>query len=482
MENLKSSLFVIGNLLVFFSIYSFIPGVIDYFYQGTDWVVFFVISIVCLFTGLNVSFIFKRKDKDVEVLSAFLLTLISWVLLTFIGALPFYLGTTGLTLIDAFFESMSGLTTTGATVIQNLDSTSKSILIWRAMLQWLGGIGIIVIAIAIFPILKIGGMQLFQSEFSSKEEKVLPRTTKIATGIGLVYLFLTIICSFSLFATGMPGFDSVAHGMTIIATGGFSTKDMSIGFFDSVYIEVITIFFMILSSLPFILLFQSIRGKLIDLVTSSQVRFFLILIFGVTILVAFWLKRYYEVDFFQSLRIAAFAVTSISTGSGFSTYDFSVWGSFTTLLFLFLMLIGGCSGSSSCGLKIFRIQILIKSSLNLIKKIIQPRGVFIPTYNSREISEDILTSVTGYFFLYIFVFAALSLVLAFDGQEILTSLSGAAATLANVGPGLNEIIGPSGNYSSISDFTKFFLSLGMLIGRLELFPILILLSPQLWKK
>ena len=197
---------------------------------------------------------------------------------------------------------------------------------------------------------------------------------------------------------------------------------------------------------------------------------------------AFWLKRYYEVDFFQSLRISAFAVTSISTGSGFSTYDFSVWGSFTTLLFLFLMLVGGCSGSSSCGLKIFRIQILIKFSLNLIKKIIQPRGVFIPTYNSREISEDILTSVTGYFFLYIFVFATLSLVLAFAGQEILTSLSGAAATLANVGPGLNEIIGPSGNYSSISDFTKLFLSLGMLIGRLELFPILILLSPQLWKK
>ena len=348
---------------------------------------------------------------------------------------------------------MSGLTTTGATVIQNLDSTSKSILIWRAMLQWLGGIGIIVIAIAIFPILKIGGMQLFQSEFSSKEEKVLPRTTKIATGIGFVYFFLTIICSFSLFITGMSGFDSLAHGMTIIATGGFSTKDMSIGFFDSVYIEVVTIFFMILSSLPFILLFQSIRGKLMDLVASSQVRFFLILILSVTIIVAFWLKRYYEVDFFQSLRISAFAVTSISTGSGFSTYDFSVWGSFTTLLFLFLMLIGGCSGSSSCGLKIFRIQILIKSSLNLIKKIIQPRGVFIPTYNSREISEDILTSVTGYFFLYIFVFATLSLVLAFDGQEILTSLSGAAATLANVGPGLNEIIGPSGNYSSISDFT-----------------------------
>ena len=482
MENLKSSLFIIGNLLVFFSIYSFIPGVVDYYYDGTDWVVFFVISIVCLFTGLNVSFIFKKKDKDVEILSAFLLTLISWIILTIIGALPFYLGTTSLSLADSFFESMSGLTTTGATVLQNLDSTSKSILIWRAMLQWLGGIGIIVIAIAIFPILKIGGMQLFQSEFSAKEEKVLPRTTKIATGIGLVYIILTLSCSFLLFLSGMSIFDSIAHGMTIIATGGFSTKDMSIGFFDSLFTEIITIFFMIISSLPFILLFQSMRGKLFDLISSSQVQFFLMLIFTVTIIVSFWLKKYYEVDFFQSLRISAFAVVSISTGSGFSTYDFSVWGSFTTLLFLFLMLIGGCSGSSSCGLKIFRIQILFKSAFTIIKKIIQPRGVFLPTYNSREISDDVLGSVTGYFFLYIFIFAMLSLILAFDGQEILTSLSGAAATLANVGPGLNEFIGPSGNYSSISDFTKVFLCIGMLIGRLELFPILILLSPQLWKR
>lgn len=482
MENLKSSLFIIGNLLVFFSIYSFIPGIVDYYYNGTDWVVFFVISIVCLFTGLNISFIFKRKDKDVEILSAFLLTLISWIILTFIGALPFYLGTTSLSLPDSFFESMSGLTTTGATVIQNLDNTSKSILIWRAMLQWLGGIGIIVIAIAIFPILKIGGMQLFQSEFSAKEEKVLPRTTKIATGIGLVYIILTLSCSFLLFLSGMDIFDSIAHGMTIIATGGFSTKDMSIGFFDSLFTEIITIFFMIISSLPFILLFQSMRGKLFDLISSSQVQFFLMLILTITIIVSFWLKKYYEVDFLQSLRISAFAVVSISTGSGFSTYDFSVWGSFTTLLFLFLMLIGGCSGSSSCGLKIFRIQILFKSAFTIIKKIIQPRGVFIPTYNSREISDDVLASVTGYFFLYIFMFAALSLALAFDGQEILTSLSGAAATLANVGPGLNESIGPSGNYSSISDFTKVFLCIGMLIGRLELFPILILLSPQLWKR
>ncbi len=482
MDNLKSSLYVIGNLLVFFSLYSLIPAMYDYLTLGTDWAVFSLISIVCLFTGLNISFTFKNRNKDVEVLSAFLLTFISWIILTLIAAIPFCIGSTNLSFIDSFFESMSGLTTTGATIIQDLDNTSKSILLWRAMLQWLGGIGIIVIAIAIFPILKIGGMQLFQTEFSSKDEKVLPRTTKIATGIGFVYLILTLLCTFFLYSTGVEFFDSLAHGMTIIATGGFSTKNMSIGFFDSVTTELVTISFMIISSLPFILLFQALKGNIIHLLKNSQVKFFLFLVGMITVIVTFWLKKYYEVDYIQALRISSFAVVSIATGSGFSTYDFSVWGTFTTILFLFIMLIGGCSGSSSCGLKIFRIQILLRSSLILIKKIIQPRGIFIPTYNSREIDQEVLNSVTGYFFLYLITFSSLTLILSFDGQDVLTSLSGAAASIANVGPGLSEIIGPANNYSGISSLSKFFLSLGMLIGRLELFPILVLLSPHLWRR
>ena len=280
MSKLKSSLFVIGNLLVFFSIYSFIPGVIDYYSQGTDWVVFFVISIICLFTGLNVSFVFKKKDHDVDILSAFLLTLISWVLLTLISSVPFFLGTTNLNFIDSFFESMSGLTTTGATVINDLDNTSKSLLIWRAMLQWLGGIGIIVIAIALFPILKIGGMQLFQSEFSSKEEKVLPRTKTIAAGIGVVYILLTILCSLSLFLTGMTIFDSIAHGMTILATGGFSNYNESIGYFDSSLIELTSIIFIILGSIPFIAYIKYLNGDKKIFFNDTQIKtFFKIVIF-----------------------------------------------------------------------------------------------------------------------------------------------------------------------------------------------------------
>ena len=481
MGDLRSSLFIVGNLLIFLALYMLVPALIDYIQDGTDWVAFLSISSFCFFVGFNVSFVFKNKKKSLGINSAFFLTFLCWIILTIVSALPFYLGSLNLNFIDSFFESMSGITTTGATVIKNLDETSRSILIWRAMLQWLGGIGIIVIAIAVFPILKVGGMQLFKTEFSSKDEKVLPRTVTIATGIGSVYIILTFLCFLCLFLAGMGIFDSFAHSMTIIATGGFSTKNMSIGFFNSAYIELVTIFFMLISALPFLLLFQFSKGKFSELFKNSQVRFFFSVVLLLTLTTTFWLKTYYEVNFFQALRIASFSIISITTGSGFSTYDFSVWGSFTTLILLFFMLIGGCSGSSSCGLKVFRLQILINNTFSLIKKIIQPRGIFIPTYNSKPIDNEVLTSVTGFFFLYILIFSLLTLVLAYDGLDIITSLSGSAAALANVGPGLSEFIGPSSNYSGLSNFSKIFLSFAMLVGRLELFPVLILLSPVFWR-
>lgn len=481
MGNFRSSLFIVGNLLIFFSFYLVIPFIVDLSNNGTDWRVFISIAAFCFFIGFNISFVFKNKKKDVGIGSAFFLTLICWIVLTIIGALPFYLGSLNLTFIDSFFESMSGMTTTGATVLTNLDETPKSILIWRAMLQWLGGIGIIVIAIAVFPMLKVGGMQLFKTEFNSKDDKALPRTVTIATGIGSVYLVLTLMCFIFLVAAGMNLFDGISHAMTIIATGGFSTKDMSIGHFNSLNIEIVTIFFMLISSLPFLLLFQFSRGKVFDLLKNSQVHFFFYIVFGLILVITLWLQKYYEVSFFQALRISSFSIVSVTTGSGFSTYDFSVWGSFTTLILLFFMLVGGCSGSSSCGLKIFRLQILINNTFTLIKKIIQPRGVFIPTYNSKAISNDIMTSVAGFVFLYIGIFCLLTLILAFDGLDIITALSGSAAALANVGPGLSELIGPSSNYKGLTDFSKIFLTFAMLIGRLELYPVLILLSPTFWR-
>ena len=481
MSDIRSSLYIVGNLLVFFAIFMIIPLIYDYVNNGTDWIVFLTISSMCLFIGFNISFVFKNKKKDIGILDAFVLTLLCWTILTLIGSIPFYIGSTNLSFIDAFFESMSGITTTGATVIRDIDNTAESILIWRAMLQWLGGIGIIVIAIAVFPVLKLGGMQLFKTEFSARDDKVLPRTTTIAAGIGLVYLSLTLLCFVFLVMAGMDMFNGIAHAMTIVATGGFSTKNMSIGHFDSLKIEITTMCFMIISSLPFLLLFQSLKGKVSDLFKNSQVQFFFFIILILTLIITLWLQKFYEVNFFQALRISSFSVISITTGSGFSTYDFSVWGSFTTIILLFFMLLGGCSGSSSCGLKIFRMQILLKNSISLVKKIIQPRGVFIPTYNRKTISSEILSSVTGFFFLYMLIFGLLTLILSFDGLDLVSALSGSAAALANVGPGLSELIGPSSNYSEISDFSKIFLSFGMLIGRLELYPIIILLSPDFWR-
>ena len=249
MNDLRPALFIFGNLLVFFSIYMLVPAIVDFYYGGNDWVVFVTISSLCFFIGLNTSFVFKNDKKDIGILQAFTLTLLCWITLTFVGCLPFLLGSTNLDFVDAFFESMSGITTTGATVMVDLENTSPSLLIWRSMLQWLGGIGIIVIAIAVFPVLKVGGMQLFKTEFSSRDDKVLPRTKTIAAGIGLVYFGLTFVCFLSLVIAGMNIFDAVAHSMTIVATGGFSTKNMSIGHFDSIFIESVSIFFMFISAL-----------------------------------------------------------------------------------------------------------------------------------------------------------------------------------------------------------------------------------------
>ena len=241
MNDLKSSLFIIGNLLIFFSLYTFIPGIFDLINNGTDWVVFFVISILCLFTGLNISFIFKNKNRDVEVLSAFLLTLISWVVLTLIGAIPFYLGTTNLSFINSFFESMSGLTTTGATIIQNLDNTSKSILLWRAMLQWIGGLGIIIFAIAIIPIFNIGGIKLFTQDWSEKPLSLHYRSKELAKILGFIYIVFTIIIFFLLYLSGLSVFDAICHAMTTVATGGFSTQNDSVGYYNSFFTEIVIV-------------------------------------------------------------------------------------------------------------------------------------------------------------------------------------------------------------------------------------------------
>jgi len=381
---------------------------------------------------------------------------------------------------DAIFESTSGITTTGATVINNLDSTSHGILIWRALLQWLGGVGIIVMALAVLPMLSIGGMQLFKTESYETPDKVVPKAASFAAGISLVYLSLTSIWAMMLWLAGMPIFDSIAHAMTTLATGGYSTRSDSLAAFGSSSIEIIVIFGMIVGSLPFVHYLSITKKGFKNLIKDDQVKLFLTLIIFVVFIISIYLS-FQDIPYSEALRLAAFNVISIITGTGFGTSDFNNWGGFPTAILLICMFVGGCAGSTTCGLRMARIQVLVGNAKAQISKLIRPHAVIVSYYNQKPIPENVAESVMGFFFLYIISFAVIACLLGMLGLDLITALSGAASAIGNVGPGLGDIIGPSGSYQTIPDMGKFFLCAGMILGRLEIFAILVMFSPLFWK-
>jgi trk system potassium uptake protein TrkH len=473
-------LYVIGYLLSALSIILCIPAGVDAFYGDNQWQSFTFASLISLFFGIILILANKSDNFSISIKQAFLLTTLSWVFIAFFGSLPFIFSDLQLTFTDAFFESMSGITTTGSTILAGLDHLPHGILIWRSLLQWIGGIGIVVIAIAFLPILKVGGMQLFHTESSDTSEKVLPRAGQIAIIIGAIYFFLTVLCAVLLWIFGMPTFDSIAHSMTTLATGGFSTSDMSIGKYNNINIEFTISIFMILGSLPFVLYLQTLRGNFFVIFKDSQVQFFILLVITSVLIVTFW-KYQNTASFFNNFRSSLFNTISIFTGTGYTTQNFNNWGPFIIVLFLFLMLVGGCAGSTTCGIKIFRLQILYQSARVQIFKLLNPHGVSVSKYNKMPVSESITSSVMGYFFMFIISYIIITLILSFIGNDFLTSLSGAATSLANVGPGLGNVIGPSKTFAGLSDLTKWVLIIGMLTGRLELLSVIVLLTPSFWK-
>jgi trk system potassium uptake protein TrkH len=377
---------------------------------------------------------------------------------------------------------MSGITTTGSTIITYLDNAPKSILIWRAILQWLGGIGVIVMAITILPLLNVGGMQLFRVESSDTTEKILPRTREVTLTISLIYLALTLVCGIAYWLTGMNIFDSIAHSMTTIATGGFSTYSSSIGYFQNPKIEITSIIFIILGSIPFITYLKFVKSDKKIFLKDNQIKGLVyILIISILLMFLYLLLSNKEHSFSENLRISTFNVVSILSGTGYVTSDFSMWGKFPLIFFLFLMFIGGCAGSTACGIKIFRFQILGSFIINQIKKLVYPHGVFSIKYNNEKISNKFIYSIITFVFLYFFIFFILAALLSINGLDFVTALSGSASAISNVGPGLGDIIGPNGNYSDLPNFSKLSLSLGMLLGRLELFAVLVLFFPSFWK-
>ena len=481
MIDLRPVFFIVGILLATLAVAMGIPALADAAVGHPDWQVFALSAALTLFVGGALVLTNRTRGIRLTIRQAFVLTTASWVVLAAFASLPFAFSDLGLSFTDAFFEAMSGITTTGSTVISGLDSAPPGILLWRALLQWLGGIGIIVVAVGVLPILRIGGMQLFRMESSDSSEKVLPRVTQVAAGIGLIYIALTAICAASYRLAGMTSFESVVHAMTTIATGGFSTSDASVGHFDSAPIEWIATVFMVTGALPFVLYLQAVRGKPGLLIRDSQVQWFLsIVAVGILSLAAWqWLENGSALGL--AIRQAAFNVVSIITGTGYATTDFSQWGGFALAAFFLFMFIGGCAGSTSCGIKVFRFQVLYATARVQMSRLTQPHGVFIPLYNRRPISEAVAASVMGFFFLFVVCFAVLALLLGMLGLDFLTSVSGAASAMANVGPGLGEIIGPAGTFASLPDAAKWLLAAGMLLGRLELFTVLVLFTPAFWR-
>ena len=481
MIDFRPVFFIVGILLATLAVAMGIPALADAAVGHPDWQVFALSAALTLFVGGALVLTNRTRGVRLTIRQAFVLTTASWVVLAAFASLPFAFSDLGLSFTDAFFEAMSGITTTGSTVISGLDSAPPGILLWRALLQWLGGIGIIVVAVGVLPILRIGGMQLFRMESSDSSEKVLPRVTQVAAGIGLIYIALTAICAASYRLAGMTSFESVAHAMTTIATGGFSTSDASIGHFDSAPIEWIATVFMVTGALPFVLYLQAVRGKPGLLIRDSQIQWFLAIVaVGILGLAAWqWLENGSALGL--AIRQAAFNVVSIITGTGYATTDFSQWGGFALAAFFLFMFIGGCAGSTSCGIKVFRFQVLYATARVQMSRLTQPHGVFIPLYNRRPISEAVAASVMGFFFLFVVCFAVLALLLGMLGLDFLTSVSGAASAMANVGPGLGETIGPAGTFASLPDAAKWLLAAGMLLGRLELFTVLVLFTPAFWR-
>ena len=349
-------------------------------------------------------------------------------------------------------------------------------------MQWLGGIGIIVMAITILPLLKVGGMQLFKMEGPLSTEKILPRTLEVATILIITYLILTFLCAFFYWFFGMSIFDSVAHSMTTLATGGFSTHNDSIGFFSNSNIEIVASVFIILGSIPFISYLKFIKGNRKIFVEDIQIKGLInILCLSILIMFIYLFIISDETSILDNFRISFFNVISILSGTGYVTDDFGLWGKFSLIFFLFLMFIGGCAGSTACGIKIFRLQMLLVFLKNQIKKLISPNSVIIIKYNNQKISDDFMKSVITFIFSFLLIFFIIALLLSLTGLDFLTAISGAASAISNVGPGLGDIIGPDGNYKNIPDISKWILAFGMLLGRLELFAILVLFFPSFWR-
>jgi trk system potassium uptake protein TrkH len=473
-----------GRMLLALAAAMLLPAGVDALTGDPDWRAFLIGSLITFAFAATLTHVTRcRLSGGLTLRQAFLLTPVAWTTIALFGAIPLYISDYAQLrdhFTNAFFESVSGLTTTGATVIVGLDDAPKGILLWRALLQWLGGIGIIGVAISILPTLGVGGMQLFRTESSDRSEKVMPRVREIATGIMLIYTALTVACALAYWLVAMTPFEAVAHALTTVSTAGFSTSDISMARWNNPALHWIATVFMLSGAVPFVLYLRLFQGQR-DALRDSQVWFLASLLAVLIIAVAAWLILVAGHSVAEALRLSAFNVVSVVTTTGYATADYTLWGNLMVGLFFGLMFVGGCTGSTAGGMKIFRFQVMIRMLQSQFLRLLYPRGVFPRVYAGRLLPDDVIGSVVVFFSLYFICYSALTVALMAFDLDFLTSASAAVAALSNVGPGLGPIIGPAGNFAALPNASKWLLCFGMLLGRLELFTVLILFFPQFWR-
>ena len=473
--------YVIGLTAMALGLAMLLPLIVDIAEGRDHWQVFAQSSIMTVLVGGLVAGACRNGVGDgLTIRQTFLLTTGVWVVLPLFGALPFMLGATGLSFTDAVFEAMSGLTTTGSTVVTGLDTLPKGILLWRGIMQWLGGVGIIVVAMVFLPELRVGGMQIFRAEAFDTMGKILPRAGEIASRISVIYLGMTIACMMAYILTGMTPFDATVHAMTTVSTGGMANYDASFGALHR-SAEYVAVVFMILAALPFVRFVQLTAGTAKPLLRDPQVRGFFSTILSIVFALTAW--QFFQRAHFteETFREVLFNVVSIITGTGYASENYMLWGPFAVSIFFFTGLIGGCAGSTACSVKIFRYQLLFASIRVQLARIRAPHGIFTPRYAGQRVGDDVLNSVMSFFVFFTVSLGLIAVLLGLTGLDLITALSGAATALGNIGPGLGDTIGPAGNFATLNDTAKWILTAAMLIGRLELLVVYAIFTVTFWR-
>jgi len=475
---------VLGFLLIIFSVSLLPPLLIGWYDKDGTHLVFLESWLAVLTLGAILWLPNRKKSDDLRIRDGFLIVVLFWLVLALSGALPFWLAENpSMSIIEAVFESMSGLTTTGATVLTGLDQLPRSILYYRQQLQWLGGMGIIVLAVAIAPVLGVGGMQLFRAETPGpmKNNKLTPRITETAKALWFIYLGLTVLCASLYFAAGMDLFDAIGHSFSTLAIGGFSTHDASIGYFNSPLIDSVAMLFMLIAGINFSLHYLAIhRFSLRHYIADSEVKAFLLILAVLsTITVSQLIYQGTFEDVSDAIRMGLFQVISIATTTGFTTSDFSYWPGLLPVLLIIGSFVGGCAGSTAGGMKVIRVELLFRQGRREIERLVHPNAILPIKLNKRPVPDNVINAVWGFFALYVISFVSLGLLMMMSGSDIITAFSATAACLNNLGPGLGDV---AHNYHSVSDSGKWILSFAMLLGRLELFSLLVVLTPAFWKR